>query len=121
MGLKIERKNYRDVTNVDHHQKKKMSMYTFLCLLGIFVFVGWGLMIFTVPLNLNQTFEWVRMKGIHLDGKMIKDFFLCLVTVGLLYFGLLYLYFNKLWGRAFLLFSLLCLGMIDGFLFWFSF
>ncbi|MGM0839256.1 MAG: hypothetical protein ACQEWE_00915 [Bacillota bacterium] len=120
MGLRVEQNDFGYETNVDNHPNKQMSMYAFLRLLGVFIFVGWGIMFFTVPLDLNHKFEWVHVKGIHLDGKMMGEFFLCLITVGFIYFGLLYLYFKKMWGKTFLLISLFCLGVIDGLLFFFS-
>lgn len=121
MGLRVEQNDFEHETIVDHHQKKQMSMYSFLRLLGIFIFAGWGFMFLTVPLDLNQNFEWIHVKGIHIDGEMIREFFLCIITVGCIYFGLLYLYFKKMWGRTFLLITLLSLGVIDAILFFFSF
>ncbi|MGM0851286.1 MAG: hypothetical protein ACQEWI_01520 [Bacillota bacterium] len=121
MGLKVEKNDFEYETIVDSHQKKQMSMYSFLRLLGIVIFVGWGFMFFTVPLDLNQKFEWVHVKGNHIDGEMMREFFLCLITVGFIYFGLLYLYFKKMWGRTFLLITLLSLGVIDGILFFLAF
>ncbi|MGF3102791.1 hypothetical protein [Rossellomorea sp. DUT-2] len=120
MGLRVEQNDFGYETNVDNHPNKQMSMYAFLRLLGVFIFVGWGIMFFTVPLDLNHKSEWVHVKGIHLDGKMMGEFFLCLITVGFIYFGLLYLYFKKMWGKTFLLISLFCLGVIDGLFFFFS-
>ncbi|MGG1630790.1 hypothetical protein [Rossellomorea sp. NRS-1567] len=120
MGLRVENKDFEYEPMVDNHPKKQMSMYSFLRLLGIFIFAGWGFMFFTVPLDLNHTFEWVHVKGIHVYRKMIGEFFLCLITVGFIYFGLLYLYFKKMWGRTFLLITLLSLGVINGILFFLS-
>ncbi len=115
MGLRVEKNHSEYETNVDTHQRKQM--YSLLNVLGLFIFVGWGLMIFSVPLDLNQKFEWIRVKEVHLDGEMMMNFFLCLITVGGLYFGLLFLYFNKMWGRSFVLIALCCLGAIDAILF----
>jgi hypothetical protein len=120
MGLRVEKNVLEYETNVDNHPKKEMSMYSLLRLLGIFIFVGWGAIFFTVPLDLNHKFEWVQVKGIHVDRQKTIEFFLCLITVGFIYFGLLYLYFKKLWVKTFLLISLLCLGVIDGLFFFLS-
>lgn len=121
MGLRVEKNVLEYETIVDAHPKKEMSMYSLLRLMGIFIFVGWGFMFFTIDLDLNHKFEWVHVKGIHSDGEMMKEFFLCLITVGFIYFGLLYLYFNKMWGKNFLLITLFCLGVINGFFFIISF
>jgi hypothetical protein len=117
MGLQIEKTGFDYETEVDKQQKKHRSMYSFLQLLGLFIFGGWGVMFFTVPMDLNQTFEWVQVKSIHINGNMKREFLLCLITVGGIYFGLLYLYFKKMWGRKRLLITLLCLSVVDGILF----
>ncbi|MGM0863252.1 MAG: hypothetical protein ACQEWF_01085 [Bacillota bacterium] len=121
MGLRVEKNEFEYETIVDYHPKKQMSMYSFLRMLGIFIFAGWGFMFFTVPLDLNHKFELVQVKGMHVDVQKTKEFFLCLITVGFIYFGLLYLYFERMWGRTFLLITLLSLGVINGILFFLSF
>lgn len=121
MGLRVDQTGFHYEEEVYNQPKKQMSMYSFLRLLGIFIFFGWGVMFFTVPLNINEKFEWVHVNGIHINGRMMKEFFLCLITVGFIYFGLLFLYFKKMWGRKRLLITLVCLSAVDGILFVLSF
>lgn len=116
MELRVEKISNELERSKEHPPKKQMSMYSFFRLIGIFIFVGWGVMFFTVPLDLNEDFEWVQV--IHVDRNMVGEFFLCLITVGFIYFGLVYFHFKKGGGRKPILISLLCLGIIDGILFY---
>ncbi|BCB03613.1 hypothetical protein [Bacillus sp. KH172YL63] len=118
MGLRAERYDYE-------HEKKKepakqLKMYTFLRILGLCIFTGWGIMIFTVPLDLNDDLEWVIVKGVHLDREKIIKFFLCWGTVGVLYYALLYAHFVMAWSRKAVLTTLMSLGVLDVVLFFLS-
>ena len=55
-------------------------------------------MFFTVPLNINEKFEWVHVNVIHINGRMMKEFFLCLITVGFIYLDY-YFYILKKCGE----------------------
>ncbi len=77
MGLQIEKTGFDYETEVDKQQKKHRSMYSFLQLLGLFIFGGWGVMFFTVPMDLNQTFEWVQVKSIHIHQVLPIKVLIC--------------------------------------------
>ncbi len=98
MGLRVQKNILEYESIVDNHPKKGMSMYSLIRLLGIFNFVGWGFMFFSIHLDLNHKFEWVRVEGIHVDGKMMGEFFLCLITVGFIFLDC-YIYILKKCGE----------------------
>ncbi|MCR8850340.1 hypothetical protein NQ095_18135 [Rossellomorea sp. SC111] len=120
MKLRVGQTVTNHEEEVYNQSKQQLSMYSFLRLLGIFIFLGWGVMFFTVPLDLNEKFEWVHVNGTHINGTVMGEFFFCLITVGIIYFGLLFLYFKKMWGRKRVLITLVCLSVVDGILFVFS-
>ena len=121
MELRVEKSDVDYETIIDHQPKKQLSMYSLLNLLGAFILIGFGLMFFTVPLDLNQQLQWVHVKGVHVDRKSTREFFVFLFTAGFLYFTLLFLYFKRYWNKTSILITLLCLGVIDAIFFFFSF
>lgn len=63
MGLRVDQTGFNYEEEVYNQPKKQMSLYSFLRLLGLFIFFGGGVMFFTVPLNINEKFEWVHVKA----------------------------------------------------------
>ncbi|MBN8191267.1 hypothetical protein JI667_03815 [Bacillus sp. NTK074B] len=121
MGVRVDRSDVDGEPIIVHHPKKQLSMYSLLNLLGAFMMIGFGLMFFTVPLDVNEQLQWVYVKGILADGKLMREYFIFLFTMGFLYFTLLFLYFKRYWKKTSLLITLLCLGIMDVIFFFLTF
>ena len=75
--------------------KKKLTLRSFLNIYGVLTILGWLLTIYTHPITVNQENGVFFDQSLMMSEQKIKEFFVFLLIVGVIYFSIVNIYFSK--------------------------